>query len=213
MERSMGVTLGRIFGTDIRATGGFFLLLAFCFYLYRHEGPAVAGIICIAVLVSLLVHEFGHVFAVRRQLGTESTVILWGLGGLCVHEPARSPRQRIVISLMGPAFTALLGGAMLALWKFAPLPHPVVRQLVAILLWINTIWLVFNLLPIRPLDGGQALESALELKMGTGRAHATARMVSIVFAGLVMAAAYYLDFRFAMVMALLLLVQNLTSRA
>ena len=209
----MGVPLGRIFGTDIRATGGFFLLLAFCFYRYGSSGVALAAIFCIAVVLSLLVHEFGHVFAVRKQLGSESVVILWGLGGLCLHEPARSPRQRIIISLMGPAFTALFGGIMLAVWKFAPLPHPAAQRLVWILLWINTAWLIFNILPIRPLDGGQALESALEMKMGAGRARAVARKVSAVFALGVLVAGVRYDYPFAAVFGLLLLVQNLTARS
>jgi len=209
----MGVPLGRLFGTDIRATGGFFLLLGLCFYVYSESGPAIAGLVCITIVVSLLVHEFGHVFAVRKQLDAESVVILWGLGGLCVHEPARTPRQRIVISLMGPAFTALLAGAALAVDRFVPLPHPALARLAGMLLVINAVWLVFNILPIRPLDGGQALEAALSIRLGDGRARAVARQVSIAAAVLVAAGAWAIGWHFAAILAVLLLVQNLSPGA
>jgi len=211
----MGVPIGRIFGTDIRATAGFFLLLALCFYVYGSDGAAMAAIACIAIVFSVLFHEFGHVFAVRRQLGGESIVILWGLGGLCLHQPAQSARQRIIISLMGPAFTAILAGIALAAGHletaFGP-PHPLVGRLTAFLLAINSVWLVFNILPIRPLDGGQALEAALAIRLGEARARAMSRRLSIVAALAVAAGAYAIGWPVATALALLLLVQNLTGR-
>jgi Zn-dependent protease len=216
MERSMGVPLGRLFGTDIRATGGFFILLALCFYVYRSDGPAMSAVACIAIVLSLLFHEFGHVFAVRKQLGSESVVILWGLGGLCVHEPAQAPRQRIIISLMGPVFTAILAGVALGAGYAGSalgVPHPILARLAGFLVAINAIWLVFNILPIRPLDGGQALEAALAMRLGEKRARAMSRRVSIVIAGVVAGGAYAAGWPVAAMMAILLLVQNLTGQS
>ena len=142
--RRMGFSIGRLFGTDIRATGGFFLLMAAVFYLNGQERLADVALFCIAIIVSLLVHEFGHVFAVRWQLQRESSVILWGLGGLCVHPPADTPKQRIIISLMGPAFQAVLGGAAVAAYFWAPAARPYLWGMV----WINVVWLALNLLPV-----------------------------------------------------------------
>lgn len=212
----MGVPIGRIFGTDIRATGGFFILLALCFYVYRSDGVAMAAIACLAIVCSVLFHEFGHVFAVRRQLKSESVVILWGLGGLCVHEPPHSPRQSIIISLMGPVFTGILAGLALGAWKLGEavgLPHPLVGRLVGFTLAINTLWLVFNILPIRPLDGGQALEAALAIRLGDGRARAASRKVSIVVALVVAGVAYAIGWPVASMLSLLLVVQNFTGRS
>jgi len=205
----MGVPIGRLFGTDIRATGGFLLLLAFAFYLNGAEYLARSALFCIVIVVSLLVHEFGHVFAVRRQLGSESVVILWGLGGLCVHEPARTPRQRIIISLMGPAFSAALAGLALAASRFAPLPDGQLAEFVRLVLWVNTLWLAFNLLPIRPMDGGQALEAALSIRLGTGRALLATRRISVLVAAIAAVAAYVLGLRFAAILSVMLLIQNL----
>ena len=87
-----GFQIGRLFGTNIYVTGGFFLLLGLYFVLYGPENVGAAAVFCIALLVSLLVHEFGHVFAVKWFLHGESAIVLWGLGGLCIHEPAPRPR-------------------------------------------------------------------------------------------------------------------------
>ncbi|MEM8885377.1 MAG: site-2 protease family protein [Planctomycetota bacterium] len=214
----MGVSIGRLFSTDIRATGGFFLLLGLYFYLWGIDQPARGAVVCMIIVVSLLVHEFGHVFAVRRELGSESVVILWGLGGLCVHEPARTPKQRIVIALGGPLFTAilaLLGGlTFLAVRNgVLPAPHPLVGLAVGALLVINLIWLIFNLLPIMPLDGGQALEAILERRMGRPKAQAALRRVSTVAACLVIGFALYIREPFIAVIAILLLMRNISGNA
>jgi stage IV sporulation protein FB len=208
----MGFSIGRLFGTDIRATGGFFLLLGFYFLQYGVERAADAAIFCIAVIVSLLVHEFGHVFAVRWQLKSNAAVILWGLGGLCIHPPARRPGQRVVIALMGPAFEAVLGVGAILVWLLAPPAQPYLHWLVWCLVWINVIWLALNLIPVKPLDGGHALEAALEMRLGAAKATVVARRVSVVSAGLILAASIYLDLHFVAILALLLLLHNLHGR-
>jgi Zn-dependent protease len=200
----MGFPIGRLFGTDIRATGGFFLLMAAAFYFQGDAHVAQAAIFCIAIIVSLLVHEFGHVFAVRWQLHSESAVILWGLGGLCVHPPAETPKQRIIISLMGPAFQAVLGGAAVAAYFWAPAAQPYLWALVL----INVFWLVLNLLPILPLDGGHALEAILQTRLGEAKASRVARRVSVVTAGVLLVASLYLDLMFVGIMAAFLMLQN-----
>jgi Zn-dependent protease len=208
----MGVSIGRLFGTDIRATGGFFLLMGLYFFMYGADRVAEAGMFCFAIVISLLVHEFGHVLAVRLQLRSDSVVILWGLGGLCMHERASKPRQQLIISLMGPAFSALLGAITIPLFLWVPMPHPVIADLVWALVWINVIWLGLNLIPVLPLDGGRALESALAMRMGEARAHAIARKVSIVAAGALILGAFALKLPFLPVLGILLLMQNLQRR-
>jgi len=205
----MGFSIGRLFGTDIRATGGFFLLMAFYFLQAGVDRAANAAMFCIAIIVSLLVHEFGHVYAVRRQLNAGSQVILWGLGGLCVHPPAPYPKQRVIISLMGPAFESVLGAASVLVYLFARPSQPLLAAFVWYMVWINVIWLGLNLIPLRPLDGGQALEAALEMRMGKAKAGAIARRISVVAAGLVLAGGILLQFPFLSILALLLLLHNL----
>jgi len=209
----MGFSIGRLFGTDIRATGGFFLLLGYYFLRFGVAQAAEAAMFSIAVIVSLLVHEFGHVFAVRWQLKSESAVILWGLGGLCVHPPAPHPKQRIIISLMGPAFEAVLGVAAILMLLFAPPIQPLVDGLIWYLVWINVFWLALNLVPLKPLDGGQALEAALEMRMGAARAAALARRISVFTAGAILVLCLYFQLMFVAILAALLLFHNLQGRS
>jgi len=207
----MGFSIGRIFGTDVRATGGFFLLMGFYFLQLGVDRAAEAAVFCIAVIISLLVHEFGHVYAVRQQLKSESQVILWGLGGLCVHPPAQYPKQRVIISLMGPAFEAVLGVAAVLVYWLAPPTNPYLFAFVWYMVWINVFWLTLNLVPLRPLDGGQALQAALEMRMAPAKAGAIARRVSVVTGGAVLVAGILLQFPLLSVMALLLLIHNLRT--
>jgi len=208
----MGVLIGRIFGTDIRATGGFFLLMGL-YYFFFNRDLAATGTFCLALIVSLLIHEFGHVFAVRWQLGSESSIVLWGLGGVCLHEPTRDPKKRIIISLMGPAFQAVPGIVFAAIFLLAPPAQPHLRLFVVIMALINVVWLLFNLIPILPLDGGHALRAALEMKLGAAKADPLARKVSVVCAAGVVALALFFSQPFIAMMGGLLLFQNLPGRS
>jgi len=205
--------LGRLFGTDIFVTADFFLLLAFYFFVGRADAGRMA-LFCIALIVSLLVHEFGHVLAVRRLLGAPSAVILWGLGGLCVYPAVpTTPGRKIGISLMGPLLEALLGALCFALLRLADPGPGALREFLAIMVWLNLFWVAANLVPILPLDGGQALRAGLEYRMEPGRAAGAARKVSVVAAILAGGAAASLGLPLLAMFCAFLLLQNLRAQA
>jgi len=203
-----GFLVGRLFGTDIYCAPGFFLLLGLSF-LWT-ENVAQGALLGVAIIISLLTHEFGHVFAVKWFLKGESTVVLWMLGGLTLHQPAPRPGQRLGIALLGPAFGLGLGifavAAALLLPRAAP---PILHGFVSMLAAINLLWTGFNLLPIVPLDGGQALRAGLAAGLGNDRAARVMRVVSILLAGAVAVGAYLVHEPFVAVLAILLVAQNL----
>jgi Zn-dependent protease len=201
-----GFRIGRLFGTDIYCAPSFLLLMVACLLL---AGPGPGALFCVAVILSILVHEFGHVFAVKWLLRAQSTVVLWGLGGLCLHPGTPSPGRRVGISLMGPAFGFGLAAVSLAAALLVPDVSPVLTSFLATMVWINVFWTAANLLPILPLDGGQAMLAALQKGLGAARAARITRWTSIVVAGLALAAALTADRRFLAVLAALLLFQNL----
>ena len=202
-----GFRIGRLFGTDIYCAPGFFLLVA-AYFLLAGAGPG--ALFSVAVIVSILVHEFGHVFAVRWFLHAQSTVLLWGLGGLCIHPGTASPGRQVGISLMGPVFGFLLGGLSVAAVLLLPDASPVLAAFLAMMVWINLIWSAANLLPILPLDGGQALRAALRAGLGAGRAGRIMRWISIAVAAVATAASLYFGLKLAAVLCAFLLFQNLT---
>ena len=210
-----GLQIGRLFGTDIFVAPSFLLMMALLFLLMEAEhAPIVAGAE-LALIFSILVHEFGHVFAVRRFLGSGSTVMLWAIGGLTLHEPTSSRRKRIGIALMGPAFGLVLGLAFLGIYQFVPGASAAARGpvqfFVFIMVWINLLWTALNLLPIYPLDGGQALLAGLEYKLTPARARRAVALVSVVTAAGGLAASLAVGMPFMAFMAGWLLIQNLSS--
>jgi Zn-dependent protease len=208
-----GIQLGRIFGTDIYASLGFFGLLVLIFIVYGTRNAAFAAVVIIAVVISLLVHEFGHAFAARWLLKSKSKIVLWFLGGLCIHEPAKSPGQQVGISLMGPGFAAVLAGLVAIPYFTMPDDEGAMRILVEALLWINVVWTAANLLPILPLDGGQALRALLHMRLGARRSLRVARMISMATAAAAGAVAIYYGYRFAAILCVMLLLENMWGRS
>ncbi|HEX5139236.1 MAG TPA: site-2 protease family protein [Planctomycetota bacterium] len=210
-----GLPIGRLFGTDIYCDFTFFVLIGFYFLTAE---PGLAAIFSAAVILSVLVHEFGHVLAVRRLLKAPSIVVLWMLGGLCIYRGSPRPGHQAAISLMGPAFSFALGALAYgagALLLPAPLhlPRPPagtpLGYFLWIMFWINAIWGVANLLPALPLDGGQALRAGLRSGLGRPRADRVMRVVSLAIGLLAVAAALLLGRPFAAFLGALLILENL----
>jgi Zn-dependent protease len=120
----------------------------------------------VVVLISVLVHEFGHALTMHA-FGQGASVLLYGAGGLAIPEETSfggrimrvglTLRQHILVLLAGPfagfALGALAIGVTLALGDAArawPLSY-FLRQMVL----ANITWGLINLLPVYPLDGGQ----------------------------------------------------------
>ena len=163
----------RLFGIPIRVEP-FFLIVAALFGI-RLEPLWLVFAWVIIVFVSVLVHELGHALT-YRVLGQRSAIVLHGFGGFTV--PAGGGRRvlskpkAVIVSLSGaftqivvlgiPAYLAVhsdWGDQQLIDWVFNGGFNwwPILD-----LLWFVSIWWgVFNLLPIRPLDGGHVAETLL----------------------------------------------------
>jgi Zn-dependent protease len=103
------------------------------------------------VLVTVVLHEAGHWWAMRRLEYSDRVVLfLPFVGGLVLGTKENATLgDRLFVLLGGPAPSLLLGCLMYVLNQF--LPHPVLREAAFPLVAIN----LANLLPIWPLDGGQ----------------------------------------------------------
>jgi len=165
----------RLFGFDVEIQFGFWLtagILGLGFL--RSETPSSIFVWVAVILVSILVHELGHAFAIRRHR-IQPVIALHWMGGTTSWRMAQplTRSDRIVISLAGP-FAGF--GLALLVWIVGQLIPGGVESLPLYgliaydqLLWINTLWGLINLLPVLPLDGGHVLEEA----MGPTRVRAT----------------------------------------
>lgn len=108
-----------------------------------------------AVLVVLLIHEFGHFFAMKAFRYTNVKLFILPLLGAYVSgkKPLVSQWQMAVIILAGPVPGIIIG--FLLLMYNASHPNEKLEMLGNIFLYLNAI----NLLPFIPLDGGRLLET------------------------------------------------------
>jgi Zn-dependent protease len=135
-----------------------------------------------AVFVSVLFHELGHSLAMRHY-GSSSHIVLYSMGGLAVPHSARRRDvvSEVVISIAGPAAGFAFAGAIVAALIasgvevkvrtglpyiiaviHAPLRPWNLNELVHDLLFVNIYWGIINLMPVFPLDGGQAARAILQ---------------------------------------------------
>ena len=158
-------------------------------------GRDVTGVlIWIGVLfVSILIHELGHAFAMRK-FRESPRVVLYMMGGLAISDGGGNPLsgrsksrnsfEQIIISAAGPTagflFAALIvvavnvGGGTVKFhrpdihepifWSVGKLSNPHLFYAVHDLLFVNIVWGLVNLLPVMPLDGGQIARQLITMR-------------------------------------------------
>jgi Zn-dependent protease len=166
----------RLFQTPVRVHPFFWLCAAFLGWgITSNQNPVTGssvgdlGIWIGCVFVSILLHEFGHVFAFRA-FGSDAEVVLYSFGGLAIpNREVRRRWQRIIVSAAGPGIQLVLFAALVGMIWAGWLPRwgrgqerTPLAFFLANMLVINLIWPLFNLLPIWPLDGGQISREVCE---------------------------------------------------
>lgn len=152
---------------------------------YRSYGWEIAEYLSLFAIV--LMHEFGHALACRSVGGRADRIVLWPLGGVAYVSPPMRPGAMLWSIVAGP----LVNVALLPLTiPFVFLPgHSDLNYFLDSVAGINVILLLFNILPIYPLDGGKILWALLWYVIGCGRALMAASVVGIIgAAGLAVAA-------------------------
>lgn len=141
----------------------------------------------VAGFAIVLMHEFGHVFACRSVGGTANRVLLWPLGGLAFVTTPPRPGANLRTTIAGPLVNAFLAPVLIGLaMSTAPeMKGEVIsdfHQFCYAVAWFNVVMLVFNLLPVFPLDGGQILHSLLWFLLDRGRSLMIAAGIGIIAA-------------------------------
>jgi Zn-dependent protease len=183
---------------------------------YTHIGWDIAEYVTLFAIV--LMHEFGHVFATRQVGGRADQILLWPFGGIAyVQTPPRAGAYLWGIAA-GPLVNAVLwpvlyGLSKLVWWRVAEgewfTDNPALGGDLIIFTYsifvINTALLIFNLLPIFPMDGGQILRGLLWFKMGQLKSTLIAAWVGLVLGGAlaVFALVYWQQVWIALVLGLM----------
>jgi len=146
-----------------------------------------------ALFLIVLLHEFGHALACRQVGGAANQIVLWPLGGVAYVSPPPRPGATLWSIAAGPLVNVVLLPILFALdaasHGLASSASPDVALLVRNIFYINIGLLLFNLLPIYPLDGGQILRSLLWFVLGRARSLMVATILGFLgTAGLVVLA-------------------------
>ena len=180
----------RLLGVPVRVHPMFWLFTALLGLSGSQDDLSLVVLWVGCVFASILVHEFGHALMGKRFGGSPS-ILLYSLGGLCYSGSERTPWQRLAVVLAGPgagfllllatlaAFSLLYGltpqehAAILLRMVGVPVGFPLLRSIgmkldgewaihvYGMMVQINFFWTLINLLPIWPLDGGQAAQVLL----------------------------------------------------
>jgi Zn-dependent protease len=165
----------------------------------------------LSLFAIVLAHEFGHALACRQVGGKADQIVLWPLGGVAYVAPPPRPGATLWSIAAGPLVNLLLAPILTALFFLArqsslPESFPDGYLLLRSIFFINFGLLIFNLLPIYPLDGGQILRALLWFV--TGRARSLMITVVIGFigvAGLLILAIFARDLWFGVISVFILL--------
>jgi Zn-dependent protease len=114
----------------------------------------------LALFAIVLLHEYGHALACRQVGGRAERIMLWPLGGVAYVQPPQRPGATLWSIAAGPLVNVILIPVLMGLGTLLKVTGvlaaaPNVVHLLTAIFWINFGLLVFNLLPIYPLDGGQ----------------------------------------------------------
>jgi stage IV sporulation protein FB len=151
-------------------------------------GAAVSGVALICTVFGcILLHELGHAFAARRYGIRTPDITLLPIGGMARLEriPER-PREEMVVALAGPVVSAVLAVifGLVSGFQFSTMDsyHWAWGGFASRLFTINTGLLLFNLLPVFPLDGGRVFRALLAMRFDYQRATRIAAAFGQVFA-------------------------------
>jgi Zn-dependent protease len=150
-----------LFGTRVRVHPFFWLFSAILGWPFLDEGFGYLLLWVGCCFVSILLHEFGHVWA-GQAFGNRGSIVLYAMGGLAIGASDLYDRwKRVIVYMAGPLIQIVVIWLPLFVWERSltkdqwwDLSLPV-RATAVILMSINLWWPLLNLVPIWPLDGGK----------------------------------------------------------
>jgi Zn-dependent protease len=139
-----------------------------------YSSPLWNALEYVTLFAIVLMHEFGHALACRQVGGTAEQIVLWPLGGVAYVAPPPRPGATLWSIAAGPLVNLALAPLLTVLFVFSGRSGlaetvPNVYLFLRAVCYLNFGLLIFNLLPIYPLDGGQILRAVLWFIFGRAR--------------------------------------------
>ncbi len=179
--------LFKVFGIQVYLHWSWFLVAIYEIQLREGRYSSVNWNVLeyVTLFLIVLLHEFGHAFACRSVGGRADQIVLWPLGGVAYVAPPRRPGAQLWSIVAGPLVNVALFPILSALWWYAK-SADWVETMPNLFVYVFSIWeinlvlLIFNMLPIYPLDGGKILRSLLWFVLGPYRSLMAAAVIGFV---------------------------------
>ncbi len=196
--RTGAIRLFQLAGITVYLHFSWFIVAAFYMtsFARQYHYPLWGVLTYLALFAIVLLHEFGHALACRQVGGVANRIILWPLGGIAFVNPPRRAGAYLWSIAAGPlvnvALIPFLGIALATALR----QHALGASSDNVLFWsqlrlINYSLLIFNLLPIFPLDGGQIVRGLLWYPFGEIRSLQISSVLGLIGAGLLALAAFH----------------------
>lgn len=164
----------RVAGVDVFVHWSWFLVAWLFLSGASSQMLLLEAAIYVTLFAIVLIHEFGHVLATRQVGGESRDILLWPFGGIAFVKAPPRPGAELWAVAAGPLVNVVLYPILLWLLILGDaqgwfVRSPELGYYLREVSKINERLLLFNLLPIYPLDGGQMLRALLWYKVGRAK--------------------------------------------
>ena len=160
-------------------------------------GIARLCLFALVLFVCVVLHELGHALTARKFGVQTKDIIISPIGGVArLLQMPEKPKQELLIAIAGPAVNFVIAFILgIVLYLFTPqgvLPvgdpqrvFDYAPNFFPTLFVLNTVLIVFNLIPAFPMDGGRIFRALLSMRWGrktaTRWASVLGQMIAILF--------------------------------
>jgi Zn-dependent protease len=174
-------------GIAVYVHWSWFLVAIYSIQFRTHEYSSMIWNVLeyLSLFAIVLTHEFGHQLACRQVGGQTHDIVLWPLGGVAYVSPPQRPGAQLWSIAAGPLVNVVLIPLLAVLVSVSSHlgwynTNPNAYELIHNVWIINLVLLIFNLMPVYPLDGGQILRSLLWFPFGRANSLLVASVIGFI---------------------------------
>jgi hypothetical protein len=132
-----------------------FVVLALLYAVTSAADILLSLIYLVALFVTFLVHEVGHIVVARLMHRPTETTIGGAGGRTLIFGPMLKTWQRVLVLLAGILASYLLVEGTAWFLQNGIWPYVVVHEVLFSIYFLSATWFFFNLIPLYPFDGGE----------------------------------------------------------
>ncbi len=140
------------------------------------------GLLYFCCTITVILHEFGHAFVGKMKGYKLNTISLMPYGAsISGNNAPFKPKDEVSIAVAGPIVNIIIILFLTSLWWFFPATYSFTQDFYL----ANVSTLIYNLLPIFPLDGGRVLLGILSAKVPRKKAFKITKIIGFIFTGII----------------------------